>query len=110
MDENPSDLHLAWPQGEALVVFWLSALFVALSTVTSSLRFWVRYREGNFGADDWTMVFGQLAYLASCAVTGYGCFIGFGTRDAQLNELQRSEGMKVSEQKEPSGNITYYEQ
>jgi hypothetical protein len=82
------------PDGLPLTIIILSCIFLGLSIVLVSLRTYIRLTKGTFGLDDAFVASGCVVYTAVVGLAIYGCLVGLGRLEKDLNAWQHSEAMK----------------
>ncbi|KAJ4992077.1 hypothetical protein SVAN01_02398 [Stagonosporopsis vannaccii] len=95
--ENPNvdpDARIISPEGFPLTIIVTSCIFLGLSIIAVSLRTYVRLVKGTFGLDDAFMASGAVVYTAVVGLAIYGCLIGLGRLEEDLNAWQWSEALK----------------
>ncbi|KAF3001295.1 hypothetical protein E8E13_004815 [Curvularia kusanoi] len=80
--------------GFPLTIVIISCIFLAVSIVSVSLRTYVRLAKGTFGLDDAFVGAGTVVYIAVVGLAIYGCLVGLGRLEQDLNAWQWSEAMK----------------
>ncbi|KNG49627.1 integral membrane protein [Stemphylium lycopersici] len=86
--------RLISPDGLPLAIIVISSIFFALSLVTVTLRTFVRIKKGILGLEDVFMVIGTIAYIPATGLAIYGCCVGLGRMNEDLNLWQQSEAIK----------------
>ncbi|KAK1997560.1 hypothetical protein LX36DRAFT_657422 [Colletotrichum falcatum] len=89
------NLRMLEPHGLPLAIIIVSTVFLAISILCVGLRTCVRLIEGTFGMDDGLMLAGTIVYVPCVGLAIYGCFVGLGTLQAQLNMWMFSEALKI---------------
>lgn len=110
-DVDPS-ARLITPDGLPLAIIAISSIFFMLSVVTVALRTFIRIKKRIFGLEDTFMVIGtvclslrvcslgyadmtsQIAYIPVTGLAIYGCLVGLGRMNEDLNAWQQSEAIK----------------
>ncbi|KAH6638159.1 hypothetical protein C7974DRAFT_432869 [Boeremia exigua] len=95
--ENPNvdpEARLITPDGFPLTIIVTSCVFLGLSILAVSLRTYVRLAKGTFGYDDAIIGCGTAVYTAVTGLSIYGCLVGLGRLEKDLNAWQYSEAMK----------------
>ncbi|KAJ4311534.1 hypothetical protein N0V94_007906 [Neodidymelliopsis sp. IMI 364377] len=90
---DPS-LRLITPDGLPLAIIIISCIFLGMSLVTVSLRTYIRLKKRTFGVDDAFMVVGTIVYIPVIGLAIYGCLIGLGRLNEDLNAWQQAEAIK----------------
>ncbi|KAF9699838.1 hypothetical protein EKO04_002336 [Ascochyta lentis] len=88
------DARIIAPDGLPLTIIIISCIFLGLSIVSVCLRTYVRLVKGTFGLDDAFMASGAVIYTAVVGLAIYGCLVGLGRLEKDLNAWQYSEAMK----------------
>ncbi|KAF2626840.1 hypothetical protein BU25DRAFT_411368 [Macroventuria anomochaeta] len=88
------DARIIAPDGLPLTIIIISGVFLGLSVLAVSLRTYVRLAKGTFGLDDAFMASGAVVYTAVIGLAIYGCLVGLGRLEKDLNAWQYSEAMK----------------
>jgi hypothetical protein len=104
--------RLISPDGLPLAIIIISSIFFAASIITVTLRTYIRLKMGIFGLEDTFMVIGtvslfstvqhlhdtdktfQIVYIPVTGLAIYGCLIGLGRMNEDLNAWQQSEAVK----------------
>ncbi|KAF1932205.1 uncharacterized protein M421DRAFT_1862 [Didymella exigua CBS 183.55] len=95
--ENPNvdpDARIIAPDGLPLTIIVISCVFLGLSIISVSLRAYVRLVKGTFGLDDAFVAIGTVVYTAVIGLAIYGCLVGLGRLEEDLNAWQWAEAMK----------------
>ncbi|KAJ4410785.1 hypothetical protein N0V91_001713 [Didymella pomorum] len=80
--------------GLPLAIVVISSIFFIASIITVSLRTYIRLKKRIFGLEDTFMVIGTIAYIPVTALAIYGCMVGLGRMNEDLNAWQQSEAIK----------------
>ncbi|EFQ34575.1 uncharacterized protein GLRG_09719 [Colletotrichum graminicola M1.001] len=89
------NLRMLEPHGLPLAIIIVSSVFLVISVLCVGVRTCVRLIEGTFGVDDGLMLAGTMAYVPCVGLAIYGCLVGLGTLQAQLNMWMFSEALKT---------------
>ncbi|KAJ4379593.1 hypothetical protein N0V86_004774 [Didymella sp. IMI 355093] len=92
-DVDPS-ARLITPTGLPLAIIVISVIFFAASIITVSLRTYIRLKKRIFGLEDFFMVVGTIAYIPVTGLAIYGCLVGLGRMNEDLNAWQQSAAIK----------------
>ncbi|KAF9697967.1 hypothetical protein EKO04_004225 [Ascochyta lentis] len=92
-DVDPS-ARLMTPDGLPLAVIVISVIFLGLSLVTVSLRTYIRLKKRTYGLDDAFMTIGTIVYIPVVGLAIYGCLVGLGRLNEDLNAWQQAEAVK----------------
>ncbi|UPX20268.1 uncharacterized protein EKO05_0010507 [Ascochyta rabiei] len=93
VDIDPS-ARLITPNGLPLAIIVISVIFLSLSLVTVSLRTYIRLKKGTYGLDDAFMTIGRIVYIPVVGLAVYGCLVGLGRLNEDLNAWQQAEAVQ----------------
>ncbi|KAF1358600.1 hypothetical protein EJ07DRAFT_166838 [Lizonia empirigonia] len=89
-----SSARLMAPTGLPLAIIIIASISLGLSLVTVSMRTYIRLRRGIFSLDDAFMTIGTIVYMPVVSLAIYGCLVGLGRLNEDLNAWQQVEAVK----------------
>ncbi|KAF2994474.1 hypothetical protein E8E13_000630 [Curvularia kusanoi] len=94
MSDDPTARLIA-PDGLPLAIIAISVVFFVLSIIAVSLRTFIRVKKGTYSIDDAFMTFGTIVYIPVTGLAIYGCLVGLGRMNKDLNAWQQAESIKI---------------
>ncbi|CAJ2510927.1 Uu.00g065520.m01.CDS01 [Anthostomella pinea] len=77
----------------SLTLVVVSAMFIPVCTILTSLRMWVRWQYGNVGIDDWLLFVGLIIWIPSTCVLFPACYNGLGMHDGRYTKREGIDAM-----------------